>query len=57
MIYQVLSRPRTGSNKIYQYARYYSKGVYKWLSEYFNAYDSPEVHEAVSYTHLRAHET
>jgi len=45
MIYQVLSRPRTGSNKIYQYARHHSKEMCKWLSEYFNIHDSPEEYE------------
>ena len=45
MIYQVLSRPRTGSGVVYQHAWKTSEGIHLRLGEYFNTQDTPEKYE------------
>ena len=45
MIYQVLSRPRTGSGVVYQHAWKNSEGIHLRLGEYFNTQDTPEKYE------------
>lgn len=44
-VYQVLSRPRTGSGVLYHHAWQSSRGFVKRLGEYFNINDSDEEYE------------